>query len=442
MVRDYYKLREEPFGVTPDSRFLYSSPTHREALASLLYGIEARRGFVALIAKPGMGKTTLLFELLNRLRNRASVVFIFQTICTPMNLLRAILVDLGVQIASGNLTELQQKLNDVIRERLLSGRPVIVVIDEAQNLDESVLEAIRMLSNFETPEGKLIQIVLCGQPQLADKLASPSLTQLRQRISIFARLNPFSEEETELYIQHRLRAAGHDSDQPLFTDAAISSITQSSEGIPRNINNLCFNALSLAYASKRKQVDRDILREVVVDLDLGPFRERDLSAPGGPELHAVPTFLTIQDPPSGFTGWIPRAAAGCALLAILSGALYQGYHWLSRGSVVRATSAASLSAPAARSTFSVPALSSHMPAPIQTVKVEQGQSLTRICVDRLGTCSPERIRAFHQDNPWLNNLDHIELGQTIRIPTPEEINEAQAVGEQSRGALRTKEAKQ
>lgn len=416
MVRDYYKLREEPFGVSPDSRFLYSSPTHREALASLLYGIEARRGFVALIAKPGMGKTTLLFELLNRFQNRASMVFIFQTICTPMDLIRAILLDLGVQMSHGNLTELQHKLNEIIRERSFSGRPVIVVIDEAQNLDESVLETIRMLSNFETPEGKLLQIILCGQPQLADKLASPSMTQLRQRISIFARLMPFSQGETELYIEHRLRAAGRDTDEPLFTDAAISSITQCSEGIPRNINNLCFNALSLACASKRKQVDGDILLEVAADLDLAPFCETTPSASVVPELHDVPAFLTMPAPSSELTGWMPKVASGCALLLVLSAALCQHYHWLTRGSVERATSAASFSSPAVPSSFSIPALNSQAPMSMQTMKVTPGQSLTRICVDTLGSCNPELLREIHELNPWLTNPDHIESGQTIRIP--------------------------
>ena len=196
MVLDYYKLREQPFGVTPDSRYLFLSATHREALASLLYGIEAGRGFVALIAKPGMGKTTLLFHALNQLREKARTVFLFQTICTPVDLLRALLTDLGVQETRGSLVEMQLKLNEILAEQSRSGKRVVVVIDEAQNLDDSVLELVRMLSNFETSREKLIQIILSGQPQLAEKIASPELVQLRQRVSIFARLKPFSAEDT------------------------------------------------------------------------------------------------------------------------------------------------------------------------------------------------------------------------------------------------------
>ena len=153
----------------------------------------------------------------------------------------------------------------------------MVVIDEAQNLDDSVLELVRMLSNFETSREKLIQIILSGQPQLAEKLASPELVQLRQRVSIVALPKTLSPEETALYIDHRLRTAGYSAEKPLFTEAALALIADRSEGIPRNINNLCFNALSLGCALQRKTIDCDIVREVVADLDLEPLRERAIS---------------------------------------------------------------------------------------------------------------------------------------------------------------------
>ncbi len=154
------------------------------------------------------------------------------------------------------------------------GKRVVVVIDEAQNLDDSVLELIRMLSNFETPREKLIQIVLSGQPELAEKIASPDLEQLRQRVSIFSELTPFSREDTQLYIDHRLRMAGYTFAGPLFTRDALALIAEASHGIPRNINNLCFNALSLAYALQRKPIDSEIIRAVIADRDLGRFRKR------------------------------------------------------------------------------------------------------------------------------------------------------------------------
>ena len=172
------------------------------------------------------------------------------------------------------LIELQAKLNEVLAEQSRSGKPLVVVIDEAQNLDDAVLELVRMLSNFETSREKLIQIILCGQPQLAEKLASPELVQLRQRVSIVARLKSLSPKETALYIDHRMRTAGYSAEKPLFTGAALALIAHRSEGIPRNINNLCFNALSLGCALQRETIDCDIVREVVADLDLEPLRER------------------------------------------------------------------------------------------------------------------------------------------------------------------------
>ena len=232
MVLDYYRLEEQPFGVTPDSRYLFLTPTHKEALNSLIYGIEAGCGFVALVATPGSGKTTLLFEMLQVLRDKARIVFLFQTISTPLDLLRSLLSGLGVRDLQGSLVEMQIRLKDLLTEQYRLGKRVVVVIDEAQNLDDSVLELVRMLSNFETSRDKLIQIILAGQPQLADNIGSPELLQLRQRISIFARLNPFTPEETTFYIQHRLRAAGYNSDMPLFTKDALALIALCSEGIP------------------------------------------------------------------------------------------------------------------------------------------------------------------------------------------------------------------
>src|SRR5437868_1196666 len=209
MFLDYYRLREQPFGVTPDPRFLYFSPAHREALASLLYGIEAGRGFLALIAQPGMGKTTLLFQFLQHLRGSARTVFVFQTQCNSRELLRYILAELEIDVSgTWDLVRMHEAFNQGLLREAHAGRKVVIIIDEAQNLTESVLETIRLLSDFETPQRKLLQIILAGQPQLADKLSSRALAQLRQRISIICRLTPLSPEETNHYIEHRLRVAG------------------------------------------------------------------------------------------------------------------------------------------------------------------------------------------------------------------------------------------
>jgi general secretion pathway protein A len=267
MFLRHYGLQEQPFGVTPDPRFLYFSPSHREALASLQYGIDCGRGFLGLIAKPGMGKTTLLFHLLEKLRNSTHTAFLFQTQCDSRGFLGGVLADLGVDAQNQDLTQMQGQLNEILIRESRTGRPFLLVIDEAQNLDNSVLETIRMLSNFETPRAKLMHIVLAGQPQLADKLASPHMVQLRQRLSIISRLNQFSLAETADYISHRLRVAGYQG-KPLFTPEALAGIRYRSKGIPRDINNLCFHALTIGFAKGQRTIDASILAEVLTDLNV------------------------------------------------------------------------------------------------------------------------------------------------------------------------------
>jgi type II secretory pathway predicted ATPase ExeA len=215
-----------------------------------------------------MGKTTLLFQLLQQLEHSARTVFLFQTLCSPVDLLRSLLQDLGTE-AHGDLPEMHSQLNECLLAESRRGQQVVVVIDEAQNLSHSTLELLRMLSNFETPHKKLMQIILSGQPQLAEKLAVPNLIQLRQRISIVARLKPFTPQETNAYVGHRLRVAGYDFRAHFFTPRAGAMIAEHSEGIPRNINNICFNAMLLGCALRRKPIDEKIIREVLDDLDLG-----------------------------------------------------------------------------------------------------------------------------------------------------------------------------
>jgi general secretion pathway protein A len=267
MFLEHFGLREQPFGVTPDPHFLYFSSSHLEALASLFYGIQTQRGFMALIAKPGMGKTTLLFHLLENMRHSARTAFLFQTLCDSREFLRSLMTDLGVNVQDDDLGRMHRKLNEVLIRELRAGRRVVAVIDEAQNLDDSVLETVRMLSNFEIPGTKLMQIILAGQPQLADKLAKQSMVQLRQRISVLSRLTQFTARETADYVSHRLRIAGYRG-KPLFTPAALSIIHSRSEGIPRNINNLCFQASTLGFANGQSVIDTSILNEVLVDLDM------------------------------------------------------------------------------------------------------------------------------------------------------------------------------
>ena len=468
---EYYKLKEQPFGVTPDSRYLFLTPTQKDALSSVIYGIESGCGFVALIARPGLGKTTLLFQTLDILREKARLVFLFQTISTPVDLLRALLSGLGSPDMRGSLVEMQIKLKNVLAEQYSGGKRVVLVIDEAQNLDDSVLELVRMLSNFETASDKLIQIILAGQPQLAENIGSPELVQLRQRVSIFARLNPFTADETTLYIAHRLKVAGYASDMPLFTKDALALIAQSSEGIPRNINNLCFNALSLGAALEQKPIDRDIVRQVTADLDVGQLRPR-FSQPQFTQervtLKAVPTYSSPKSASVSAKGLLNVAIAAVVLLAV-GVALLAARQWLVRpaaqepvvAAYVAPAPASSVSEPPG-SMASEPPLSATVdtPAPVpnapraplpvdqppaaQTntpaspalphtspsfsdrtpqwtdsadlVNVSPGQTLLGICAEKFGNCTAQILRQIQQLNPHISDPDHIETGQQLRIP--------------------------
>jgi len=454
MILEHYKLTEQPFGATPDARYLYASETHREALASLLYAIDAGRGFMALIAKPGMGKTTLLFRSLTQLREKGRTVFLFQTISTPLDFLRTLLADLGVQDLQGGMFELQAKLNEILVEQRSRGERLVVVIDETQNLDDSVLELVRMLSNFETPDDKLIQIVLSGQPQLARKLASPNLVQLRQRISVIAHLRPLTAEETAQYVEHRLQVAGYKGDDPVFTPAALQLVARHSEGIPRNINNLCFNAMSIGAALKKRVIDADIIREVIGDLDLDPLSELPSETP----VPAAHTAVAPSQPrPHRIVLGFAKAALASAILFALSGLTIPVQH----SNVVLADTIRETSQPAVHPTVGptvvrsapgqasklvttnklaanapvpaavAPASPALAPPPVKSdqqdrILVPPGVTLYQICAEALKTCHTKELSEIHRLNPWLVDPNHLESGRTLRLPSAQDFADREA----------------
>lgn len=419
MFLDYYKLTEQPFGVTPDSRFLYLGPKHREALASLLYGTECNRGFLALIAKPGMGKTTLLYHYLSYLRDKARTAFIFRTDCDSREFIRHLLIDLGVDVAGTDLPTMHESLNRLLTEEMRAGRRVVLVIDEAQNLEEKVLESIRLLSNFETPWMKLMQIVLAGQPQLADRLASSSMAQLRQRVSMLVRIEPFTDQDVNAYIDHRLWVAGCDKPS-FFTVGARKLIAEHSEGIPRNINNLCFHAMSLACALKRETIDRDVVLEVIADLDLDPLREKRAvveDSEGESKPASLNSPSNVKKRPA-FVGWIPRLASASALLLALSLFVVQADHRGPRTDVPPARVTTVDAAPIA--TLRVSSLSVQPADPKkvpEAVRVRPGQTLYQISLERLGKYDKKALAALQDLNPWLSDPNHIQSGQKIFIPS-------------------------
>ena len=289
----FYGLSEQPFDVTPDPAYLYLSPMHREALSSLSQGIENLRGFMALVAEPGMGKTTLLNRLMEELSETTRTVFLFQTQCNSRELLRYVLSELGVASESMDAVSMNRALNDILFQEMLNGRRFVLIIDEAQNLDASTLETIRLLSDFETTHAKLIQIVLAGQPQLIETLLRPNLSQLRQRIAILTNLEPLCASETAQYIEYRLRAAGSASGA-IFTPEAVALIAERSQGIPRNINNLCFNALQAGYSEGCEAIDARIVQAVAEKLDLEALLGEPQEAASTPDTTAAAQSASTQ----------------------------------------------------------------------------------------------------------------------------------------------------
>jgi general secretion pathway protein A len=269
LYQTHFGLSQAPFNITPDPSFLYLSASHREGLAQLSYGIRARKGFVVLTGEVGTGKTTLIHALLNDLKGSAQTALIFSTIVSPADLLRSVCEEFGLIEPKRPLQDIHDylvSLNEFLLESYRKGENCALIIDESQNLSAEVLESIRLLSNFETSKDKLLQILLVGQPELAVRLNSPDLRQLKQRVMLRHHLRTLSLQECCEYVSNRLKVAG--GDRPIFTPNALESIHTYSGGIPRIVNVLCDNALLTGYALGRKEIDTGIIREVAEDLSI------------------------------------------------------------------------------------------------------------------------------------------------------------------------------
>jgi general secretion pathway protein A len=269
LYQTHFGLSQAPFNITPDPGFLYLSASHREGLAQLSYGIRAKKGFVVLTGEVGTGKTTLIHALLKDLNGSAQTALIFSTIVSPADLLRSVCEEFGLVEPKRPLQEIHDylvSLNEFLLESYRKGENCALIIDESQNLSAEVLESIRLLSNFETSKDKLLQILLVGQPELAVRLNSPELRQLKQRVMLRHHLRALSLQECCEYVSNRLKVAG--ADRPIFSSNALESIHTYSGGIPRIMNVLCDNALLTGYALGRKEIDPGIIREVAEDLSI------------------------------------------------------------------------------------------------------------------------------------------------------------------------------
>ncbi len=270
MYKEFFGLRDNPFNVNPDPRYLFLTRHTEEALACLTYGIQSRKGFVLLTGEVGTGKTTLVNKLLEWLRTqRVATAFVFNSKLDVTQFLDYMMADFGLP-AESTKSQILMRLNQWLLERYQQGETAVLIVDEAQNLSEDVLEEIRMLTNLETATEKLLQIVLVGQPELELKLKLPQLRQLRQRLTLRAKTQPFSVEETRAYVQQRLRIAG--AQREIFDDEALVNAHRWSQGIPRVINVVCEHCLVNAFADQQSVIGEKVVETVARDLELVEFQ--------------------------------------------------------------------------------------------------------------------------------------------------------------------------
>jgi general secretion pathway protein A len=270
MYKAFYSLKRNPFEITPDPSFLFPTKRHNEALAALYYGVRRRKGFVVLTGEVGTGKTLLLRCLLQLLRqsNDVAYAYVFNGKLSPVEFLQYIAGDLGLPTAGKNKTELLLQLASYLISRSQKKLTTVLVVDEAHHLSTDILEEVRLLTNLETTDQKLLQILLVGQPELDDKLDSVELRQLKQRIALRSHLSALDTNETGGYIERRLHLAGSPNPQALFPHETIAAVHRHSRGIPRLINTICENALIAAYAKQSASVTPEIIDGIAKDFRL------------------------------------------------------------------------------------------------------------------------------------------------------------------------------
>jgi general secretion pathway protein A len=372
MYTQFYGLREKPFTLSPDPKYLFLSDSHREALAHLLYGIEQGEGFIAVTGEVGTGKTTLCRTLLERLDPSTEVAFVFNPPLSGMELLQAIHHELGLLGGEATRQELTEELNSFLLEKKAQGRRVLLIVDEAQNLERDALEQVRLLGNLETNTAKLIQIILLGQPELDAKLESPDLRQLRQRITVRWRLAPLNAAETREYVTHRLKVAG--ATRELFTELATREVHRRSRGVPRVINLLCDRALLAGFAAQSQSIGLGLVSQV----------EKEIAGPpkGGSHFTSWREKFALR-PDLLVAGLVGAAVVALALGIALSAGWLRGEAGEAKPSVAAGASE-ERAEPKASELALLPAVSS---APPPEPRVNLAEALARLSPAATGAAS-------------------------------------------------------
>jgi len=406
MYLNFYRLRKQPFHITPDPEFLYLSPSHKEAMSAIIYGVTQRKGFVAIIGAVGTGKTTILRSYLEKTdRNHLKLVYIFNARLTFKELLQTIYHELDTPLKHADILDMINNLNEILIEEYKQGNTVVLIIDEAQNMPLDTLENLRMLSNLETSKDKLIQIVLVGQPEFETMISLSRLRQLRQRIAIRSTIKPLTKSESLDYLKFRLKMAGANPDS-VFTRSAFKKIVNKANGIPRTLNILSDNALITGYGYQQRPVRARIVREIIRDLE-GVQKQRFFS-----------------------TRWVSIT------LVLLFIAIAVGLGWPLRSDIFRSVVVSITSDKKETKQIDPPktikeSLKSEEPPQTTTLQpsitlkqenipkkktVVQGDTLTKLANEVYGKSNNQVLGLIRDKNPHIINPDLIQTGSTIIFP--------------------------
>ncbi len=327
MYTAFYGLREKPFSLTPNPRFLFLAESHREALAHLLYGLEQGEGFIVVSGEVGTGKTTICRTLLERLGVETELAFLFNPSGTADEMLQSVNEEFGLPATGLSRRELLSQLNRFLLDKNRESKRVVLIIDEAQNLSTTTLEQVRLLSNLETTTSKLIQIILLGQPELGEKLDSEELRQLRQRIGVRWQLCPLSQAETGQYVRHRLRVAAGADRSALFSDGALAEVHKRTGGVPRLVNVLCDRALLAGYAAEAAQIDAELVKQAareIRDLQGEAFGSKGRRRRARHAWWLAPLAAVLAALAVGAGLWLGRGDGGRAIRSLIDGVGSEG----------------------------------------------------------------------------------------------------------------------
>ena len=457
MYEQHFGFQESPFSITPDPRFFYANSVYLEAYANLRYGIEAKKGFIAVTGEVGTGKTTLLRKLMLSLDRTIQTVLVFNTDVTFNELLRVILRDLGLPTSGKDRLDMVEELNDYLIEQLEHGRTVCLLIDEVQNLSDQTLEGLRLLSNLETERQKLLQIVLMGQPEFQAKLDQPHLRQLKQRIAIRAELARLRDEEVGSYINFRLQMAGCDNPD-LFDTGAIERIAFCSKGIPRLVNIICDNALVIAFAASQTHISADVIGEVVRDLRIAPgtqVTQNQTNLAGPVSEPPAGVVILSSDTPVQISNRNPIASLATAMAVALVFLLLLGFASLTDPETFFSGATESLNGYQKNLAEWTSLLTRQKADPKQAsvkvanaelqiaevdpksndhrVTIQYGSTVFQIATDAYGSSAVLGMDLIKEFNPDIPNLNWINAGQDLLLPV---LSEETLLRQQTDGSFR------